>query len=286
MRTTALIALAVLLLLAVAFALAWPLLLPGLTYVPEPLSPDAARPERHGLPTASEVWLEAADGVRLHGWWVPAAASGWPRCDAVAIYFHGNAGTIVSRASIAGSLARRGLDVLLFDYRGYGRSEGRPSEPGLRADAEAALRYVREERRVATGRVVLIGQSLGSAVALRLALDHAAGGLILGAPFPGLPAAVSHHAPWLPVRLLRWPDGRYDAGSRIRELRVPLLVLAGGRDTLVPPFLSERVFEAAPRPKRLARVDAGHNGLMAHPASWDAIDGFLATHLGCGPRSP
>lgn len=277
-----LITLLVIALLAAAFALAWPLILRSFTYYPERLTPEAARPERSGLSGTAEVWVTTSDGVRIHGWWTPADPDGWPRCDAAAIYFHGNAGTIVGRAGLARALARRGLDVLLFDYRGYGRSEGRPSEEGLRADAEAAWRFVVEEQGQRPDRVVLIGQSLGSAVAARLALDRQTGGLILGAPFPGLPAAVKQHAPWLPVSLLRWPEGHYEAGSRIDGVEVPVLILAGDRDTLVPGRLSEQVFERVSQPKRLVRVEADHNTLMGHPASWAAIDAFLAEHVGCG----
>jgi hypothetical protein len=268
-------------LVAVAFALAWPVILPWLTYVPERLTAESGRPARYGLTTATEVWVETGDAVRLHAWWVPTDPAGRPPCDAAAIYFHGNAGSIAGRAPIARSLALRGLDVLLFDYRGYGRSEGRPSGPGLVADAEAAWRFVVEEQGVPPDRVVLIGNSLGSAVAAALALDHGAGGLVLGAPFPGLPAAITRHAPWLPVRLLRWTGGRYDAGDRIDRLRMPLLVLIGERDTMIPPELSERVFERAPEPKRRVQIDADHNTLIGHPTAWAAIDRFLAEHLGC-----
>ena len=266
--------------IAVAFALAWPLLLPSLTYYPTTLTEKAARPARHGLPAAEEVWLTTGDGVRIHGWWVPAETGA--SCDAAAIYFHGNAGSIVGRAGIAHALAVRGLDVLVFDYRGYGRSEGEPSEAGIRRDARAALRFVVDDRGMPTERVVLFGHSLGSAVATRLALDQPTGALVLGAPFPGLPLVVAAHAPWLPVRLLRWPDGRYEAGSAIAGLRSPLLVLTGENDRLVPAALSERVFARAPEPKRLVRIPAAHNTLIGHAGTWRAIDGFLAEHMGCG----
>lgn len=277
-----LITLLVIALLAAAFTLAWPLILRSFTYYPQRLTPEAARPERSGLSTTAEVWITTADGVRLHGWWTPADPDGWPPCDAAAIYFHGNAGTIVGRAGFARALARVGLDVLLFDYRGYGLSEGRPSERGLRADADAAWRFLVEERGRSPERVILIGNSLGSAVAARLALERPAAGLIMGAPFPDFPSAVRHHAPWLPVSLLRWTDGRYEAGRRIDRVGMPVLILAGSRDTLVPARLSEQVFERAARPKRLVRVESDHNTLMGHPASWVAIGEFLTEHLGCG----
>lgn len=282
MRTTLMI-LTILVLLAGVFAVfGWQLLIPRLTYYPEGLTEAEGRPGRWGLSGAAEARVATEDGLSLHGWWVPADPRDRSRCDAAVIYFHGNAGSIAGRAGIARELSRRGLDVLLFDYRGYGRSEGRPSEAGFRRDAEGALRYVVEEQGVPASRVVLMGQSLGSAVAARLALDHPAAALVLGAPFPGLPAAVGHHAPWLPVRLLRWREGRYEGGSGLADLRMPLLVLLGERDTLVPPALTERVFAAAPEPRTLVRVDADHNTLVMHPASWVALDDFLRRHLGCG----
>lgn len=271
---------AALLTLGVALlALLWPATRHKFIYPGGRLAPDRADPKLHGLPRSEQVWLEAEDGVRVHAWWTPA--QGAPR--GAVVYCHGNAESMATRAWIADSLAARGFDVLLFDYRGYGLSEGRAEEEGLARDARAAWRHVVEDRGAAPGRVILMGHSLGSAVAARLTLslddDDAPAGLIVGSPFPDMPALFRHHAPWLPDAALRWRTDHHAAGSRLAELDVPLLVLIGDADATIPPAFSRRVFEAAGEPKRLAAAPAGHGELMGHPDVWAAIDRFLAEVL-------
>lgn len=266
--------------LALVVFLIWPIVRHRTTFPGGTLSVRDADPQRWGLRGAEQVRITTDDGVRLHSWWVPADP-GTARCGAV-IYFHGNANTIAPRAWVGRRFAARGVDILMLDYRGYGLSSGRPSEEGLALDARAAWHYVLEERGVDPGRLVLLGHSLGSAVATELALERDAAGLILGAPFPGLPAAFAAHLPWLPVGLLPWTEDRFEVGGRIGDLGMPVLILAGERDALVTPDLSRRVFTAAPEPRRLAMVDAEHNTLLGHRDSWAAIDRFLAETLGCG----
>lgn len=301
-------AIVVILLLVGLFLALWPSLRHQVTYPGGRLSPDEGDPARWGLPTAEQVWLETADGVRIHGWWIPAQgaapagrtaragpegmaraepgdADGEPRaepaCGAV-VYFHGNGNTIAPRAWIGRRLSRLGLDVLLFDYRGYGLSEGRPSEEGLRLDARAAWHHVIEERGIPPERLILFGHSLGSAVATELALDHPPGALVLSAPFTDFRALFRHHAPWLPVGLLPWGDGRYDAGSRIGDIDAPVLIALGTTDRLIPPRFSRAVYDAAPQPRRLIETPADHNTLVAHPDVWRALGALLRERLGCG----
>lgn len=279
-NTTALTFAAATLLVAALLALVvWPFLRHQVIYPGGRLNPDEGDPALWGLPDAEQVRFEASDGVSLHGWWVPASVS--EPCGAV-VYFHGNANTIAPRAWLGRDLARLGVDVLLFDYRGYGVSEGRPSADGLRRDARAAWSYVVEERGVAPERLVLFGHSLGSAVATQLAMERPAAGLIVGAPFPDFPTLFGHHAPWLPLRVLPWRDGRYDVGSRIDELRIPVLMAIAENDEVIPPDISRTVYDRAPEPRRLVTVPAEHATLVAHPEVWRELERFLEERLGCG----
>lgn len=259
-------------------AVIWPALRHSAIFPGGRLAPDEGDPARWGLPEAEQVWLVASDGIRIHGWWVPAA--GPERCGSV-IYFHGNANTIAPRAWLGRRLAQRGLDVLLFDYRGYGLSEGRPSEEGLRRDARAAWAYVVEERGASPDELVLFGHSLGSAVAADLALERGGAALVLGAPFGGFPALFRHHAPWLPLPVLPWRDGRFEAGSRLSGLSMPTLVAIGEADRVIPPAISRAVYDAVPEPRRLVLTPADHNTLVGHPDLWRALDTLLRERLGC-----
>jgi pimeloyl-ACP methyl ester carboxylesterase len=194
-----------------------------------------------GLPL-EEVWFYAADGTRLFGWYVPASP-GAP----VLLWCHGNAGNIAHRLGHLAALARLDVTVFLFDYRGYGRSSGKPSEDGLYQDALAAHAYLTTVRGVRPERLVLFGRSLGAAVAADLASRKPAAGLILEAAFPSLAAVVRVHAWGLPLHWLF--SGRFPLHERLARVRMPVLVLHGDRDTIVPLALGRAVFEAAQPPK-------------------------------------
>jgi uncharacterized protein len=204
-----------------------------------------------------ERWLEAPDGTRLHGWWLRAAP---PRKGHV-LLCHGNAGNVGDRAMHATLLAASGLDVLLFDYRGYGRSAGRPSEAGTYRDARAARLALLGEPDVDPERVVYLGESLGGAVALELAVEHPPAGLVLQSAFTSVRDMAGLHYPSLPGALV--PDA-YPSLRLVRRLRAPLLVIHGERDDIVPAEHGRALYDAAPDPK-LLRVfpDAGHNDLIA-----------------------
>jgi fermentation-respiration switch protein FrsA (DUF1100 family) len=203
-----------------------------------------------------DVQLSAEDGERLHGWWVPASA---PSAGHV-LFCHGNAGNIGDRVAHAGLLARAGFDVLLFDYRGYGRSSGRPNEHGTYRDARAAWRALREQPGVDMARVIYLGESLGGAVALELALELPPAGLVLQSTFTGVRDLARLHYPFVPAPLV--PDA-YSSLARIAHLKAPLLVIHGERDEIVPPSHGDALFAAAPAPKRMRVVrGAGHNDLV------------------------
>lgn len=308
-------------------ALLWPLARHRFIYPGGTLSPARSDPALYGLPAAEEVWLETEDGVRLHAWWTPAEGD----ASGAVLYCHGNAETLVTRAWIAERLARLGYHTLLFDYRGYGLSDGRASEEGLARDARAAWRHVVEERRVAPERVVLMGHSLGSAVATRLALElqgdpdsrsqgeagAAPGGpgptrsdrpavpaaLVAGSPFPDMPTLFAHHAPWLPDIALRWGRDRHDAGSRIAEVRAPILIALGSEDEVIPPQISRAVLAAAETAGatgageaaevvgeaavvELVAVPTDHGSLMGHPEVWRRLEAFLRDALAASVTGP
>lgn len=224
-----------------------------LIYLPDIVPPPAVE---RALPGAHEVEFETADGLRLAGWWLqPAEAP--PR--GTVLVLPGNAGDRGDRAPLAARLAERRFAVLLVDYRGYGGNPARPDEEGLAADARAARRWVIEQSGVDARRLIYFGESLGSGVAVRLAAEHPPALLVLRSPFTSLVDTARVHYPWLPVgTLLR---DRFDSLRRIGELSMPLLVVAGNRDRIVPLEQSRRLYEASGSPQRRLVVieDAGHN---------------------------
>lgn len=205
---------------------------------------------------AESLFLEAADGVRVHAFFLPGADTAAPRA---LLFLHGNAGNASQRLPNAALLARLGWDVLLLDYRGYGLSEGRPSQRGVVADARAALAHLVEERGLPESRVALFGRSLGGAIAVELAAGRGLAGVVLESTFTSL----EDMARRLVGPLSRLVSG-FESVERIAELRAPLLVLHGDRDEIVPFALGRALFEAAPEPKRFAPIDgAGHNDTVS-----------------------
>ncbi|MBI3010889.1 MAG: alpha/beta hydrolase [Candidatus Omnitrophica bacterium] len=205
-----------------------------------------------GLPL-EDIRFHAADGVRLHGWLVEA-----PESPAVLLVCHGNAGNLIHRLEWIAELNQRGVSVFMFDYRGYGQSEGRPSEAGLYQDALAAYDVLTHQRRVSPQRIVLMGTSLGAAVATELATKRTAAGLILETPFPSIAAMAKAHYGGLPLHVFL--RSRYDLVRRLPTIRVPILVLHGDRDTIVPIALGRQVYETAPEPKAFYLIrGADHN---------------------------
>jgi hypothetical protein len=199
---------------------------------------------------AEDVWLRAADGARIHGWWVRGEGA-----RVATLFLHGNAGNIGHRGFRIREIVGAGSDVLAIDYRGYGRSQGRPSERGLAMDADAAYAWV-----AACGKPVVIhGESLGSAVSVALAARRPAAGLILESPFTSLRAEANTVLPFVGP-LVVWG---YDSKSRIAAVRAPLLVIHGDRDRTVPYRLGRELYDAAPGPKAFWTVKgADHNDIL------------------------
>jgi uncharacterized protein len=212
-------------------------------------------PERLGV-AYRDLAFETDDGERLHGWWIGAQAEPAGHV----LLCHGNAGNIGDRVLHADLLTAAGFDVMLFDYRGYGSSSGRPSEDGTYRDARAALACLLAQPGIDPGRVYYLGESLGGAVALDLALARPPAGLVLLSAFTGVRELGRLHYPFVPTALV--PDA-YPALRRVRGLRAPLLVLHGDRDDIVPLAQGRALFEAAPEPKHMHVFPGlGHNDLV------------------------
>ena len=232
-----------------------------------------ATPEGVGL-GFEPVTFGTEDGETLHGWWIPAEAE-----RGVLLFCHGNAGNISHRLESIHIFHRMGLSVLLFDYRGYGQSTGKPSENGLYADGEAAWRYLTQTRGVDSLDVVLYGRSLGGAVATHLAAQHRSGALIVESAFTSVPDVAARHYPFLPVRTLT--RTRFDNLGAIAAVQAPLLVIHSRRDEIIPFDHGQRLFEAATSHKAFLEIEGGHNEgfLITGARYWEGIDAFLRNHL-------
>lgn len=228
-------------------------------------------------PGVEERTFAAADGTRLSAFHAPAPDEKAP----VLVWSHGNAGNVSSRADVLVALASRGLGVLAFDYRGYGRSEGRPSEDGVYADAEAAYDLLRRDG-VAAERIVAFGESIGGAVAIELARRRPCGALVALSTFTTLnEVARIHYGPLATLIATRFPSI-----ERIGSLAIPILVLHGDRDEIVPFALGERLFAAARDPKRFVTVPgAFHNDVFDREDVLDEIAAFARDAVGARLRA-
>jgi uncharacterized protein len=202
---------------------------------------------------ASDAWIEASDGVKLHGWWVQQAGS-----PLATLFLHGNAGNITNRAPVIQEIVAAGSSVLMLDYRGYGKSGGRPSEQGLYRDSAAGLVYLlgkgyRPEQ------IILHGESLGTAVAIDLASRRPCAALILEAPFTSASDVAGTVAPFVGPLLIR----SFNSLPKIRRIRVPELFMQGDRDQVIPLRLGQELFAAAQGSKTFWVIPgAGHNDIL------------------------
>lgn len=218
-----------------------------------------------------EVFFKNADGQVLHGWYFPGGAP-----NRTLIYYHGNAGNIGDRLPKIRKLYGIGMNIFLFDYRGYGGSEGRPSIDGLVADSLTAYRYVLSREDVDPNHIILYGESLGGAMALEVAVQERYKAIILEGTFTSVKEMAKSAYPFLPAMLA--PD-IYRNINLIRELHEPLLLLHGTEDRTVPYFMSEKLYQAAPQPKRFVSFEGcDHSNLheLKSQQYVQAIQEFLA----------
>jgi hypothetical protein len=229
-------------------------------------------PANAGL-THEEVTLVAADGVRLHGWYVPH-----PAARGALLFLHGNAGDIGDRIATLALLHRLRVDLLIIDYRGYGRSTGKPGEAGTYLDAAAAWDELRR-RGHAAERIIVHGRSLGGAVAARLAADAAPAGLVLEATFSSLAELAAELYPWLPVRpLLRL---HYPTAADAARYPGPVLIVHAADDEIIGFAHAERLLRAVQPRGHLVRLEGGHNAafLVSGRRYLEALEQFLDAAL-------
>ena len=234
-----------------------------------------AQPTDWGMPY-EDVFLKTADAVDVHGWYIPAQGA-----TRALLFLHGNAGNISHRHDSIAIFRRLGLNVFIFDYRGYGRSQGVPDETGLYRDADAAWRYLTETRGVAAQDIVIFGRSLGGAVAAQLAAQVGtgtpAGALILESTFSSARDFAREAFPLLSHLLMLRYD--FNTARRLPAVSCPVLVLHSPDDEVMPYVLGEQVFRSAHEPKRFVRLRGDHNSgfLLSQPEYEQALDEFLAT---------
>jgi uncharacterized protein len=232
----------------------------------------AATPAEIGL-RFDEVRITAADRAELHGWYVPAAA-GAP----AVLLCHGNAGNISHRLDWLRIFHDMGLAVLMFDYRGYGRSSGRPTERGTYLDARAAWDYLTGTKGLAPNRIVIVGESLGGSIAAHLAKDVTAGALLLVSTFTSAPDLASNVYWYLPVRLLA--RFQYPTVADVVHVRAPTLVVHSRDDEIIPFSHAEMLYRHSSAPKGLLEIRGEHNMalLVNEPVLTAGIRRFLDAH--------
>ena len=217
-----------------------------------------------------DVSIETADGVSLHGWFIPGQSS------RTLLFFHGNAGNISHRLESIRQFRDLGLSVFIIDYRGYGQSEGRASEKGIYRDAEAAWRYLAEDRAIPASDIVVFGRSLGASVAAWLAARNLPQALIVESSFTSVPDIAQELYRWLPARWL----SRLNHATRdyISDVHCPVLVVHSRNDEIIPFHHGESIFDAANEPRTLLAIRGGHNDaiLVDERNYMDGLGSFLA----------
>jgi fermentation-respiration switch protein FrsA (DUF1100 family) len=212
--------------------------------------------EARSLPFLEDCWFMTDDGVKLHGWFAQRDSA-----IATLVISHGNAGNLSHRLPVIKTFRDLGFNVFMYDYRGYGRSEGSPDEEGVYRDGRAAFDYVLKRNDVDPRNVILFGTSLGGAVAVDVALDRPAAGLILESTFSSATDVARVAYPFLPAQFLL--RSKFDSAEKIRTIRIPLLFLHGDQDRIIPLSLGRKLFEAANEPKSFFVVPgADHNDIF------------------------
>ena len=223
-----------------------------------------------------DIRIQTSDGLSLHGWFIPGEPDAGS--DLTWLWFHGNGGNIGHRIEeLAQAHRRTGDDIFIFDYRGFGESDGKPSEKGTYLDSRAVVNYLLSRPDVDQNRIVYLGHSLGAAVAVELSLTQPPMAMVLVSPFASVRDMARLALPFPPLGWL--VRNHYDSISRIRRLDVPLLVLHGNQDDTVPISQGRKLYEAANQPKRFQALEgASHNDTfqISPEQYWGTIESFLA----------
>lgn len=230
------------------------------------------QPERDdgGGEHVTDAWFTTDDGKRLHGRFFDH-----PQRRAVILYCHGNAGSVETWSMAAQELQQQHqCAVFVFDYRGYGKSEGTPSEEGLYQDARAARRWLAQKAGVSEKDIIVLGRSLGGGVAVDLASKDGARGLILQSTFSSLPDVAAYHVPWLLPQLNM--TQRFDSVAKIKNYTGPVLQCHGDADRLIPISQAQTLYAAAPGQKRFITIPGGGHNDPLSAAFHEALDEFLS----------
>jgi hypothetical protein len=237
---------------------------------------DSITPDAYGI-EYDDVTFRTEDGLNLHGWFVPGKKSSPDEDLHTLLWFHGNAGNINHRLGNIKMLHERvPVNVFIIDYRQYGRSEGKISEKGTYIDAGAALAHLHSRKEINQEKIIFFGRSLGSAVAVELALKEKCRALILETPFTSILEMGKKLYPFLPVSLLL--KTKYDSLSKIRNIKVPILIMHGDKDDLVPFEHGKRLYDMANEPKEFYTIPgAGHNDthIVGGDEYFDVIRNFV-----------
>lgn len=215
-----------------------------------PLRTIEATPEVLGL-DYEEVTITAEDGIQISGWFIPSRT---PRV--TLIFCHGNGGNISHRLEKIKMFNDLSLDVLIFDYRGYGMSKGRPSEKGVYLDAEAVFNYLINKKKILPQKIIVYGESLGGAVAINLAGKHEMGGIIIEGTFTSVSDMAKRLLPFIPTFIYA---SRFDSLEKIRNVKSPKLIFHSIDDEIIPFEMGEKLFYAASKPKEFVKIRGGHN---------------------------
>lgn len=222
-------------------------------YFPDHALPNVAET---GIGNIQDIYVTTKDGLKIHGWYLPSAYDD----GSVVVYFHGNGSTIQSSIHSMADYIKAGYGILMVEYRGYSGNPGALSEEGIYNDSRAFLAWLKEQG-VPESRTVLHGTSLGTGVAVQMAVEHEPfQAIVLESPYTSMTDIGATQYPFIPVRILL--KDRYDSYSKIENIKSPLVVVHGKKDTLVPYASGLKLFEKAPQPKTLITLeDAGHNDM-------------------------
>jgi fermentation-respiration switch protein FrsA (DUF1100 family) len=220
-----------------------------------------------------DVFFTSKDGTHLHGWYFSAATDTGP----VILYMHGNAGNVTHRRQWFQTMVGRGVSVFSFDYRGFGKSDGDPSEEGVYADATGAYEYLLKQRKISPERIFLFGHSLGGAIAVDLASRKPSGGLIVEASFTTAPAVAGN---FLPVYPFQWfLRSKFESIAKIPNVHSPVLIMHGDRDYQIPIKFGRELYAAANQPKQFYQVNGGSHDnldLVGGTTYYDTLMTFIS----------